>query len=71
MSVYQVEEYYLSLDKSQLNMTGDDMVFEFISDNHGSDFNYDGEYLTIDGFDSEGAAEQFEEDLIKEFPPVK
>ena len=68
MSIYQVEEYYIHLDRSEIDFSRKDEIAEYIKENHGDDFEFDGDYLTVDEFDSTYSAEDFQDMLKEEFP---
>lgn len=62
MSVYQVEEYYVSVKVPDSKM---DAVKGWLDNNSPvcCDFNWDGNYLTIDNFDCERLASDTDEQI--------
>ena len=68
MSVYQIEQYYIHL--SFIHPLSDKSVLEAIDLLLGDEgcldweFQEEGEYLVVDGFESKSDAEQIENELI-------
>ena len=61
MSVYQVEEYYIHIDISEMNTRGRLKTTKYLDDNNCDDYELqtDGN-LTVDNFESESDAENIE-----------
>lgn len=63
MSVYQIEQYYISISAEEFNQDCKEQVLDFLNNcEEPIEFEVT-ETITIDGFESESDAESFEAEL--------
>ena len=62
MSVYQIEQYYVHMSIKGFSVQLKDSIKELLGDHSCSDYEFQEDYLIVDGFESEHDA-----DIIEEF----
>ncbi len=67
MSVYQVEQYYVYISASDLKDGFYDDAIQFLNENHADFEVVESEGVTVDGFESEYEASDFESSFMELF----